>query len=611
MSKIVKKALILMILCAICLGGCKKKSEKEYYGENSEGELADDNSIGADENKADDNETVDNEAADDASIEAASMEKYKAFLNGQEKVGISKVDLNSYMYEGMEFTIDHSKLYTMEELLDSFFKDRLYVNDNCYSVDSLEYSYVDMGNDGTMELVLHFISHIFYDEYSNIMIIKNIDDKLEMCYFTEDGYRSYNYVNKNGVVALGGSGGASIWYDSYRTMDSAGNVIFLYDSQSMGAYNIYIDGEDYSDIAQKLGVDEDISIIRYSFEEYNSEEYDDEAYDEYLNKSYYTYEKYDDDRNLSSPSEIYERTSKYAKFMNLISDNVHSYDEMQNIIDEHLIEYGLSREMLEIDEPEWIQWEGHEELFASTMVPAEVVVVDNPSWEYYVTDYPYEIGVDDFVTLDKISSKPNEITDEARWFAEIGVDMPDEGVINDPGFHYTYTLTSQYGQYYHEYDTVTIHNNYTDRDETILDFSNYITPDNIAIGDEDFVRESVNYIQIVDDVAYVSIAHRTYAESAPHNAYIMALDMKDNYKVIWKSEPLTCNADNFAIVDGTIICGYGFTNEPDYIYELNRYTGERMATIKVKTGPDYFYAIDGKLYVRTYDTDYVYQISWG
>ena len=189
--------------------------------------------------------------------------------------------------------------------------------------------------------------------------------------------------------------------------------------------------------------------------------------------------------------------------------------------------------------------------------------------------------------------------------------MPERGTINDPNYVYSYTLSSRYGQYDHQYDTVTIHNNYTDRDIAILDFSNFITPDNIAIGDEAFVKECVNYVQIIDSVVYVSIAHRTYAESAPHNAYIMALDMNDDYKVIWKSEPLTCNSDNFAIVDGSIICGYGFTDEPDYIYELNRYTGERMTTIKVKTGPDYFYAINGTLYVRTYDTNYVYQLAWG
>lgn len=605
--KMITKLLIVLLTMGMLLSSCGKKKDIDDSSTET-GTIEEEQKI--DENLLEEVEDEVEEEADELN-DNASMEKYEAFLNGQEKVGISKVDLNSYMYEGMELTIDHSKSYTMEELLESFFKDRLYCNDNCYSVDSLEYAYVDMGKDGTMELVLHFMSHILNDEYSNIMIIKNIDDKLEMCYFTEDGYRAYNYVNQDGVVAVGGSGGASVWYDCYRTLDSDGNVIYLYDSQSMGAYNVYVDGEDYSDIAEKLGVAEDISIIRYSFEEYISDDYDEKSYDEYLDKSYYTYEKYANDGNLARPSEIYESTSKYAKFMNLISDNVHPYDEMQSIIDKHLKEYGLSRDMLEDNEPDWIKWEGHEELFASTIIPAEVVIVENPSWEYYSTDYPYEVGVDDFVTLSEISHEANDITDDIRWFNEIGIAMPEAGVIHDPSFMYTYKLTSQYGQYYHQYDTVTIHNNYTDRDETVLDFSNYIIPDQMTVGDADYVRECVNYIQIVDSVAYVIISHRTYAESAPHNAYIVALDIENDFKVIWKSEPLTCNSDNFAIVDGSIICGYGFTAEPDYIYELNRYTGERMETIKVKTGPDYFYAIDGKLYVRTYDTNYVYQISWG
>ena len=57
-----------------------------------------------------------------------------------------------------------------------------------------------------------------------------------------------------------------------------------------------------------------------------------------------------------------------------------------------------------------------------------------------------------------------------------------------------------------------------------------------------------------------------------------------------------------------IICGYGFTNEDDFVYVLDRNTGKKVGTYKVKTGPDYFYINGNKLYVRTYNTDYVYEL---
>lgn len=595
-------ALVIMMLTAcMVLTACGKNKQ-----ESDDTEYTEDSQKSEKKDRAKKPRKEKNNKTDDSK----SMEMYEAFLDGTEKVGISRVDLNSYMYDDSDPSIDSSKLYTMEELLETFFKERLACYDNSYTVDGLEYAFIDMGKDGERELVLHFISNSQHDEYSNIMVIKNVNDMLELCYFTEDGYRAYNYVNQDGIVASGGSGGASVWYDSYRTLDSEGNVIFLYDRESMGAYNVFVNGEDYGVVAEKLGVAEDIAVIRYCLEEYVGG-YDDDSYDEYMNNAYYTYEMFGREGDASTPPEIYEKNSKYYKFMNLFSDNVYSYQEMEDIIAKHLEEYNLTKEMLENNDPEWTPWKGHEDLFAATNVEPEVIVIDNPSWEYYATDYPYEVGVDDFVTLSEISHESNDIVDDAEWFDEIGVDMPENGTIKDPGYKYVYELASQYSSYYHEFDTVTIHNNYTDRDEVVLDFSNFIIPDEIAAGDEDFVRECIRYVQAVDRVLYVSIAHRTYAESAPHNAYIMALDMDNNYKVIWKSEPLICNSDNFAIVDGSIICGYGFTNEPDFIYTLNRYTGERMEKIKVKTGPDYFYAIDGKLYVRTYNTNYVYQLSWG
>ena len=131
---------------------------------------------------------------------------------------------------------------------------------------------------------------------------------------------------------------------------------------------------------------------------------------------------------------------------------------------------------------------------------------------------------------------------------------------------------------------------------------------NIKEGDEFFVDENIHWVTFEDDILYVSIFHNTYAESAPHNGYIMALDMNDNFRVLWKTEPLTCNTDNFVVTDDAIICGYGFTKEDDFIYVLDKKTGIRTQSYKVKTGPDWFFVKDNELYVRCYDTDYVFNL---
>ena len=106
----------------------------------------------------------------------------------------------------------------------------------------------------------------------------------------------------------------------------------------------------------------------------------------------------------------------------------------------------------------------------------------------------------------------------------------------------------------------------------------------------------------------LSVSHLTYAESAPSNAYIMAISL-DDYSVIWKSEPLVCNSYNFEIVDDIIFTGYGFTAEPDYLFQIDRLTGRVLEKYKINSRADYIIYKDDKLYVRTYDTDYIFEVT--
>ena len=76
-----------------------------------------------------------------------------------------------------------------------------------------------------------------------------------------------------------------------------------------------------------------------------------------------------------------------------------------------------------------------------------------------------------------------------------------------------------------------------------------------------------------------------------------------------KSKPLVCNSYNFEIVDDIIITGYGFTAEPDYLFQIDRLTGAVLETYKLKSKADYIICKDDKLYVRTYDTDYVFGVT--
>lgn len=127
--------------------------------------------------------------------------------------------------------------------------------------------------------------------------------------------------------------------------------------------------------------------------------------------------------------------------------------------------------------------------------------------------------------------------------------------------------------------------------------------------DRGFINQTLNWIVPEDNILYFSHSHSTYAKSSHGmNAYLTALD-RDTNQIIWRSQPLVCNARNFIIIDSVIICGYGFTAEPDYLYLIDKYTGNILQQIKLKTAPEYIIPKDDKLYVRTYDTNYVFSIQ--
>jgi len=82
----------------------------------------------------------------------------------------------------------------------------------------------------------------------------------------------------------------------------------------------------------------------------------------------------------------------------------------------------------------------------------------------------------------------------------------------------------------------------------------------------------------------------------------------NNGKLLWRSADQSYNTMNFIVKGDIIICGYGFTDERDYLYQINRNTGEIIDKMELKKMPDLLVEQDGKLYVHTYSYDYVIEI---
>jgi len=111
---------------------------------------------------------------------------------------------------------------------------------------------------------------------------------------------------------------------------------------------------------------------------------------------------------------------------------------------------------------------------------------------------------------------------------------------------------------------------------------------------------------LLDDIFYGISVTNGYAQ--PDSCFMFAYDLENN-KLLWRSGDQTCNTMNFIVKKDVIICGYGFTSEKDYLYQLNLHTGEVIASMELKKQPDLLVPQDNMLYVHTYSYNYTIEMQ--
>jgi hypothetical protein len=142
-----------------------------------------------------------------------------------------------------------------------------------------------------------------------------------------------------------------------------------------------------------------------------------------------------------------------------------------------------------------------------------------------------------------------------------------------------------------------------------FDFRRYAWPPRIAPGEREFVYEQVVWAREAGGVLYVETAHSTYAKSSHgSNGYLSAIDVKRK-RLLWRSPALVANADDFVLLGNTIVSGYGFTAEPDYLYALDRRTGRVVGRLLVPSAPDRIARHGSTLTVDTYDRRLVVRVT--
>jgi outer membrane protein assembly factor BamB len=141
------------------------------------------------------------------------------------------------------------------------------------------------------------------------------------------------------------------------------------------------------------------------------------------------------------------------------------------------------------------------------------------------------------------------------------------------------------------------------------DFRRFALPPRIAPGERELVYEEVVFAREAGGVLYVETAHSTYAKSSYGlNAYLNAVDLKTT-KLRWRSPALVANAGNFVLLGDTIVAGYGFTSEPDYLYAVDRRTGRVLGRLLLPSSPERIARHGDLLTVDTYDHRLVVRVA--
>ncbi len=134
-----------------------------------------------------------------------------------------------------------------------------------------------------------------------------------------------------------------------------------------------------------------------------------------------------------------------------------------------------------------------------------------------------------------------------------------------------------------------------------FDFASYAWPPRIKPGERDYVYEEPVWAQESNGTLYVETAHSTYANSSyGRNAYITSIDLATK-QAVWRSPALVANAGTFLVTKHYLVTGYGFTDEPDYLYLLDRATGKVVDRLLLPTAAEHVTWQGTAIRVRTYD----------
>jgi len=248
---------------------------------------------------------------------------YQRFLRREETV---------QMREDAWYYGDQQKEWTLNDIREKIINEYTSEYNSVYP--SIEYAYLDCGNDGVEELAVRFVGLDIYapdDDSDLTMIITCKDNSLEVVYSYETWARSYTSPLYHGCFPSGGSAGAGDHPFDMQYLDADGNLHTVYNAEALGNWWFRdIEPDIYDSVFRS--VDPDAEVTHYEID----------------GADYYVMQSYDTD--IDSLCQEYISLCE-QKGMTFVSD-----DEITELIEAYAGRLGIESDWLYEDELSWNYW---------------------------------------------------------------------------------------------------------------------------------------------------------------------------------------------------------------------------------------------------------------
>ena len=359
----IKRMIAILGVCTL-LAGCsnigKAPSEEVAVGEKGSAESIETSTEAAEEIMTESAETGTTEtgSSETGSTIQADAGSLEAFISGEGKLSFDYYGKNVFKSnqeylsnedEILQDIINSGKDYTLAEFRDKL--NEIFNSEDNYlyegEVQSIEYAYIDCGNDGVNELALKMVGP-FADPSESTMtfIIKELDGKPELVYAFSQWSRSQRTINKYGFITGSGSNSASNHGYDEAYINADGKYMYgFYEEEEydINAFGMLRDHDDFD----AEGLDNMLAVYTLRLDQYDAAN---------PQQEYYSYNVHDSNTYEEVDVPNLYTDSKYKDIMDSFKDiSFISMDEMKKMEKEKMESIGVTDEIRNAEEPEYTE----------------------------------------------------------------------------------------------------------------------------------------------------------------------------------------------------------------------------------------------------------------